>query len=71
VQLKLGLAVHWAVYLAVNLGLLVASGGFAGSWWRLTGWGLGLTVHTLYVLAETGRLQQRLVQRELGRERVR
>ena len=71
VQLQLELAVHWVVYLAVNAGLVVAAGGFHGSWWRLAGWGVGLAAHTLYVLTETGRLQQRLVQRELDRERVR
>ncbi len=71
VQLRLGLAVHWVVYLAVNAGLVLAAGGFAGSWWRLAGWGLGLAVHSGYVLVELGRLQQRLVERELARERVR
>ncbi len=69
-EAKVGLAVHWAVYLAVNAGLL-AAGGFAGSWWRLAGRGSGLAVHTGCVLAEIGRLQQRLVEREPARERVR
>ena len=32
---KVGLAAHWLVYLAVNIGLVVAAGGFAGSWWRI------------------------------------
>ena len=71
IEAKVGLAVHWAVYLAVNVGLVLAAGGFAGSWWRLLGWGLGLAVHSGYVLVELGRLQQRLVERELARERVR
>ena len=71
VQLRLGLAFHWVVYLAVNAGLVIAAGGFDGSWWRLAGWGVGLAAHALYVLTETGQLQQRLVQRELDRERVR
>ncbi len=71
VELKLGLVVHWFVYLAVNMGLVIAAGGFAGSGWRLAGWGVGLAVHTLYVVADADRLQQRLVQRELARERLR
>ncbi len=71
VEQKLGLAVHWLVYLAVNAGLIIAAGGFAGSGWRLAGWGLGLAVHTAYVIADLSRLQQRLVQRELARERDR
>lgn len=71
VEQKLGLAVHWLVYLVVNAGLIIAAGGLAGSGWRLAGWGLGLAVHTAYVVADLGRLQQRLVQRELARERDR
>jgi len=71
VEQKFGLAVHWFVYLAVNAGLIIAAGGFTGSGWRLAGWGLGLAVHTAYVVADLGRLQQRLVQRELARERDR
>ena len=71
VEAKVGLAVHWAVYLVVNAGLVLAAGGFTGSWWRLAGWGLGLAVHTGYVLVEIGGLKQRLVERELARERVR
>ncbi len=68
VEQKLGLVLHWLVYLAVNTGLVVAAGGVAGSGWRLAGWGLGLAVHTAYVLGDLGRVRERLVQRELGRE---
>ncbi len=64
---KLGLAVHWLVYLAVNIALVVAAGGFAGSWWRILGWGLGLAIHTGYVLFEVGAVRERLVERELAR----
>ena len=71
VEQKLGLAVHWLVYLAVNTGLIVAAGGFGGSGWRLAGWGLGLALHTAYVVADRGRVRERLVQRELDRERAR
>ena len=69
-EAKVGLAVHWAVYLAVNAGLL-AAGGFAGSWWRPAGRGSGLAGHSGCVLAGIVRLQQRLVEREPARERVR
>ncbi len=70
VEEKLGLVAHWLVYLAVNTGLIVAAGGFAGSGWRLAGWGLGLAVHTAYVGGNLGRVQDRLVQRELDRRRA-
>ena len=66
---KLGLAVHWLVFLIVNIGLVVAAGGFAGSWWRIAGWGLGLgfAVHTAYVVTEVGGVKERLLERELAR----
>ena len=67
VEQKLGLAAHWVVYLAVNIGLLVAAGGFDGAWWRIAGWGLGLAAHTGYVLVEVGGLRERLLERELAR----
>lgn len=65
---KFGLVVHWIVYLAVNAGLVVAAGGFAGSWWRIAGWGAGLLVHTGYVLTDVGGLKERMLERELARE---
>ncbi|MGY1985687.1 2TM domain-containing protein [Blastococcus sp. SYSU DS0669] len=67
IEQKLGLALHWLVYLAVNSGLVLAAGGITGSGWRLMGWGLGLAVHTAYVVGDLGRFRERLVQRELDR----
>ncbi|MGY1722196.1 2TM domain-containing protein [Blastococcus sp. SYSU DS0533] len=71
VEQKLGLALHWLVYLAVNTGLVIAAGGLTGSGWRLAGWGLGLAVHTAYVVGDLGGVRERLVQRELDRGRAR
>jgi Flp pilus assembly protein TadB len=68
VEQQLGLAVHWAVYLAVNIGLIIAAGGLAGSGWRLAGWGIGLAAHTLYVLVNVGDLRERMIQRAMDRE---
>ena len=70
VEQKLGLALHWLVYLAVNAGLMIAVGGLAGSGWRLAGWGLGLAAHTAYVIGDLGRLRELLVQRELDQLRA-
>jgi len=64
---KFGLAAHWLVYLAVNIGLVTAAGGFDGSGWRILGWGLGLAIHTGYVLVEIGGVKERLLERELAR----
>ena len=67
VEQKLGLAVHWLVFLVVNVGLVVAAGGFAGSWGRIAGWGVGLAVHTAYVVTKVGGVKERLLDRELAR----
>ena len=64
---KVGLAIHWLVYVAVNVALVVAAGGLAGSGWRIAGWGIGLVVHTVYVVLEVGGVKDRLVDRELAR----
>ena len=68
VEQELGLVLHWLVYLAVNVGLVAAAGGLAGSGWRLAVWGLGLAAHTAYVVGDLGRVQEWLVQREVDRE---
>ncbi len=66
-ELEFGSAAHWLIYVAVDAGLLIAAGGLAGSWWRLAGWGLGLAIHTLYVVVDAGHLPQRMVPRERAR----
>ena len=55
VGLKTGFATHALVYLLVNLGLAAAAAWHGGtSTWRLgplLGWGLGLAIHGIVVLA--------------------
>jgi hypothetical protein len=49
---KLGLYIHAAVYLVVNLGLLVLDSRSAGArwaWYPMLGWGLGLAIHAAIV----------------------
>lgn len=49
---KLGLYVHAAAYLVVNLGLLVLDSPGAGArwaWYPMLGWGLGLAIHAAVV----------------------
>ncbi len=67
VEQRGGLAVHWLVFLVINAVLVVGAGGFAGSAWRLAGWGLGLALHTVYVLIDVDELKDRLVRREVER----
>ena len=71
VEQKLGLLVHWLAYLGVNTGLVIVAGGFDGSLWRMLGWGVGLAVHTGYVVADVGDLQRRLLEREMRQARER
>ncbi len=67
VEQRGGLAVHWLVFVVINAVLVVGAGGFAGSAWRLAGWGLGLALHTVYVLIDVDELKDRLVRREVER----
>lgn len=67
VQARIGLGVHWLVYVVVNLGMVVAAGGTDGAIWRLAGWGLGLLLHTAAVMIDVEGLRERLIERELGR----
>ncbi len=67
VEQRGGLAVHWLVFLVINAVLVVGADGFAGSAWRLAGWGLGLALHTVYVLIDVDELKDRLVRREVER----
>ena len=66
VEQRVGLAVHWLAFVAVNLGLAIANG-FSMTAGYLWGWGIGVVVHTVYVVAGTARWMDRLVDRELQR----
>jgi hypothetical protein len=68
---RMGLYVHLAVYLLVNLGLwtIALIHGHHGAAFPTLGWGLGLAIHAAVVLnAVPGAdLYQQLVQRERAR----
>ncbi len=73
VGMKLGLATHALVYLLVNTGLVLYSVSQGGRWhWGpLLGWGLGLGIHALVVLAnlQGEGLRQRMLADEVQRLR--
>ena len=68
---RIGLYVHTAVYLAVNLGLwaIARASGHLWAIFPALGWGLGLAIHAAVVLmAMPGAgLYQRLLQQERSR----
>ncbi|MCU0969497.1 MAG: 2TM domain-containing protein [Rubrivivax sp.] len=74
VALKLGWMVHAAVFVVVNLGLLLVNslqGGLRWHLWPLGGWGFGLAIHglvVLFLLRGEG-LHRRMVEREAERLR--
>jgi hypothetical protein len=77
VEEKKGFFVHLAVYIVVNIGLILlwwwTSGGKGHPWfvWTLGGWGIGLIFHCLGVFVfnkETG-WEQREIEKEAERIR--
>ncbi len=74
VKAKLGLYIHSAVYVLVNVGLVATNLGTNPKrlWfqWPLMGWGAGLALHAALVLvcAEGGSIQKRMIERELANE---
>ena len=73
VNMKLGLYIHLLVYVAVNALLVVinllTSDNYLWFWWPLIGWGLGILLHVLAVLAfaRGGPIRQRMIEREMRR----
>lgn len=69
VNLKLGWLMHAGIYATVNLALAAFSLSMGRHWFvgPLLGWGLGLAIHGLVVLANLygEGTRQRLLQREL------
>ncbi len=71
VNRKLGFYIHLAVFLIVNLGLVVINALFsphiAWSAWPLLGWGIGLLFHGLAVFlhASGASWKQRMIENEL------
>ena len=74
VEAKLGFYIHLAVYVAVNILLvvlnLVFSPGYLWFLWPLGGWGIGLAFHALavYVFPSGGIVKERMIQREMDKK---
>ena len=70
VGMKIGWYTHALVFVLVNAGLYAinsATGGYRWSVWPLAGWGLGLAIHGVVVLASLRGegLRKRMLAREI------
>ena len=74
VEAKIGFYIHLAVYVGVNILLiiinLVTSSEYLWFKWPLIGWGIGLFFHALGVFAFTGRssIKERMIEKEMEKE---
>jgi hypothetical protein len=73
VNARLSLYIHLAVYVAVNALLIVinlaTSTAYLWFWWPLLGWGIGVALHALALLAipKLIAIRQRMIEKEMGR----
>jgi hypothetical protein len=75
VEEKLGFFSHLAVYVIVNVILLVInltqSPGQLWFYWPLMGWGIGVFFHGMgvFVFGEGSSMKERMIRRELGNDK--
>jgi hypothetical protein len=74
VKAKIGFCFHLATYIFVNLMLIfiwyfATGGGYKWFLWPLMGWGIGVFFHGLGVFVASGSLMERMIQKELERDR--
>ena len=75
VKAKIGFFYHLIVYVIVNLTLVFIwySTGVENQWfwWPMVGWGIGLLFHGMGVFLSTGSMKERMIQKEMEREKKR
>jgi len=75
VEEKLGFVMHLACYVVVNIFLvalnLATSPGYFWAKWAMLGWGIGLALHGVgvFIVGGNSRLKERLIEREIRRDR--
>jgi hypothetical protein len=75
VKARLGFYTHLGIYAAVNAVLFLTNWNETGTvsfaWftWPLVGWGICLTFHFLSVFVFRGDITERMIQREMEKER--
>jgi len=74
VENKLGFYIHLAVYIAVNIFLIVinysTSRGYLWFVWPLSGWGIGVIFHALAVFIFCGgsAIKEKMIEKEMKKE---
>ena len=74
VEEKKGFFIHFAVYIIVNIGLVLiwafpAGGGYPWFFWPLGGWGIGILFHFLgvFVFSRPSSWEKREIEKEVER----
>ena len=72
VEAKIGFYIHLAVYIAINIFLiiinLITSTAYLWFKWPLIGWGIGVFFHALGVFVLSGRLKEEMIEKEMEKE---
>lgn len=77
VETKIGFFIHLAVFIVVNLLLIIinlsTSAGHLWFQWPLIGWGIGLLFHAVGIFFSAGglRIKERLIEKEMQKEAAR
>jgi hypothetical protein len=76
VKAKIGFYIHLTIYIIVSLMLILiwrftAGGGYQWFWWPIMGWGIAILFHGLGIFVFSGSVSERMIQKELEREKKR
>lgn len=74
VNIKIGFYIHLAVYVVVNIVLIIINFSTSPAYlwfvWPLLGWGIGVVFHALgiFVFSETSLVKERMIEKEMKTE---
>jgi hypothetical protein len=72
VEAKIGFYTHLAVYIAINILLiiinLITSDAYLWFKWPLIGWGIGVFFHALGVFVLSGQFKEEMIEKEMEKD---
>ena len=72
VEAKIGFYTHLAVYIAINILLiiinLITSAAYLWFKWPLIGWGIGVLFHALGVFVLSGQFKEEMIEKEMEKD---